>query len=198
MGAPVTGPARLRAWARVAAWARTATGARAAVLAAAVATGYALGYAVTTPPGMTVAGVRVPPPVRGYAEGQVVHFLHTEASDAAVAERLTRMMGSPVLHVPALAQAPAPLLAPVFVFRNGVTGAGPFGFQPDVFDALPGSAGYRPLRAVYFATWRDPGRARELRSAADVRAAEATGELVVEPTGVVVNMPMVTWPGGRR
>jgi hypothetical protein len=176
-----------------------ATWARVAVLAAAAATGYALGYAVRTPPGgMGVAGVPVPPPVRGYAEGQVVHFLHTEASDGAVAELLTRMMRSPVLHVPALAQAPQALVASVYVFRNGVTGGGPFGFQPDVFDAPPGSEGYRPLRAVHLVTWRNDKAARELRSVAEIRAAEASGELIVERPGVVVNMPLLTWPGGRR
>jgi hypothetical protein len=31
-----------------------------------------------------------------------------------------------------------------------------------------------------------------------VHAAEARGEVTIEHTGVVVNMPMLTWPDGER
>jgi hypothetical protein len=67
-----------------------------------------------------------PPPVRGFTGGQVIQFIHTEASDTAVADMLTQMMGSPVLYVPELAQAPESMLASVYVFTNGVRGDGPF------------------------------------------------------------------------
>ena len=58
--------------------------------------------------------------------------------------------------------------------------------------------GYSPLRALNLVTWVDDGDARELRSSAEVLAAEADGEVTIEQPGVVVNMPMVTWPGGER
>jgi hypothetical protein len=108
------------------------------------------------------------------------------------------MMRSPVLVVPALAQAPEALLANVYVFKNGVRGEGPFKFQPDVFDHPPQSQGYRPLRAVHLVTWKNERSARVLTSEAEVRAAEKAGEITIERPGVVVNMPLVTWPGGRR
>ena len=138
------------------------------------------------------------PPVKGIAEGQEIRFIHTEASDPQVADMLTNMMGSPVLVVPSLAQAPEAMLATVYVFQNGVRGEGPFGFQPDVFDNPPGADGYRPLRAVHLVRWRDEASARVLRSAAEVREAQARGELTVERPGAVVNMPFLTWPGGQR
>jgi hypothetical protein len=174
-----------------------------AIIVAALATGYVAGYVVRVPAsdgmGMAVAGVPVAPPVKGYAEGETIYFLHTEASDPEVAKMLTEMMDdSPVLVVPELAEAPERLVAPVYVFTNGVKGDGPFGYQPDVFPAPPGTAEYRPLRAVLLVSWRDEGAARELRSAAEVRAAEQAGEVTVERPGVVVNMPMMTWPGGQR
>ncbi|MGD9889907.1 MAG: hypothetical protein AB7R89_01510 [Dehalococcoidia bacterium] len=138
------------------------------------------------------------PPVTGYLDDREIRFIHTEASDPNVATMLTTMMGSPVLTVPALAQAPESALASVYVFTNGVRGDGPFGFQPDVFDNPPGTNGYRPLRAVHLVTWTDERAARELRSAAAVREAEANGELRTRRTGAVVNMPLLTWPGGER
>jgi len=138
------------------------------------------------------------PPVRGYMEGKEIRFIHTEASDAKVAELLTDMMGSPVLVVPSLAQAPNATLANVYVFTNGIRGEGPFRFQPDVFDNPPGTTGYSPLRALNLVTWKEEQLARKLKSAAEVEGAMEKGEVTIKQPGVVVNMPMLTWPGGRR
>ncbi|NPV76309.1 MAG: hypothetical protein HPY59_08015 [Anaerolineae bacterium] len=133
-----------------------------------------------------------------YAGGEEIYFMHTEASDPDVAALLTKMMDSPVLEVPALAQAPDALLANVYVFENGLKGMGPLGFQPDVFDQPPGSAGYSPLRRLNIVTWGDNGKARLLKSADEVLTAEKAGELRITQPGVVINMPFVTWPGGKR
>ncbi len=151
--------------------------------------GVAVGYYLNP------AGV---PPVKAYTEGKEIKFIHTEASDPKVAELLTEMMRSPVLVVPSLARAPKEMLADVYVFKNGVKGKGPFGFQPDVFDNPPGTDGYRPLRSVLIVTWKNEKAARDLKSAAEVKAAERAGEITIEKPGVVVNMPLLTWPGGRR
>ncbi len=140
----------------------------------------------------------VVPPVDGLMDGQRIRFIHTEASDPKVAELLTGMMGSPVLIVPSLAKAPRELLANVYVFTNGVAGKGPFKFQPDIFDNPPGDAGYTPLRALNLVAWKAPENARELKSAAEVTQALAKGEITAEQPGVVINMPMITWPGGHR
>lgn len=138
------------------------------------------------------------PPVRGFGDGGVVFFIHTESSDPKISEVLTLMMGSPVITVPALGSAPEEMLANVYVFNNGVKGMGPLGFQPDIFDHLPGSDGYRPLRRISFVTWKNKTSARELKSVAELMEAQSRGELTVERTDVVVNMPMVLWPLGRR
>ncbi len=138
------------------------------------------------------------PAGKAYAEGKEIYFIHTEASDAGVAEKLTGMMKSPVILVPSLANVPDEALANVYVFTNGVVGSGPFGFQPDVFDNPPGSDGYSPLRRLNVIAWVDETKARELTSAADVLAAEAAGELTIEQPGVVINMPFVVWDGGKR
>ncbi|WP_018991683.1 DUF7482 domain-containing protein [Aromatoleum toluclasticum] len=140
----------------------------------------------------------VVPPVDGYMEGRNIRFIHTEASDAQVAQLLTKMKGSPVLVVPSLAQAPQQMLANVYVFKNGIAGGGPLDFQPDVFDSPPGTEGYRPLRRLNLVTWKNPQAAREFRTAAEVREALAQGEITIEQPGVVVNMPLLTWPGGHR
>lgn len=146
---------------------------------------------------MPMTDVRFPP-VQGFYDGQEVFFAHTESSDADVAGMLTDMMGSPVLVVPELADTRPQARDDLFVFTNGIEGTGPFGSQPDVFPSAPGDNAYRPLRHVVLVTWLDEGQARELRSADEVVAAADDGEVELEDSGAVVNMPMLTWPGGGR
>src|SRR5574341_1130678 len=129
------------------------------------------------------------PPVTGFYNGQEIQFIHTEASDRQVAEMLTTMMGPRVLLVPSLAEVPGRLLADVYAFTNGVRGEGPFGFQPDVFDAVPGNPRYTPLRRVSLVTWKEAVQARRLRSTDEVTAAAAQGDVSIQRTGIVVNMP---------
>lgn len=138
------------------------------------------------------------PAGKAYAEGKEIYFVHTEASDAGVAEKLTAMMKSPVMLVPSLANVPDEALANVYVFTNGVEGSGPFGFQADVFDNPPGTDGYTPLRRLNVITWEEGSTSRELKSVAEVLEAESNGELGIEQPGVVINMPFVVWDGGQR
>jgi len=133
-----------------------------------------------------------------YSEGQEIYFVHTEASDADIVDKLTNMMKSPVLLVPSLAQVPESALANVYVFSNGIKGKGPLGFQPDVFDNPPGSPGYSPLRRLNVVTWLNETSAMELKSASEVLKAETAGELKIERPGIVINMPFVVWDGGKR
>jgi hypothetical protein len=84
------------------------------------------------------------------------------------------------------------------VFTNGVRGRGPLGFQPDIFDSTPKDANYSPLRRLNLVTWKARQAARELKSMQELEEAEGKGELTIAQPGIVVNMPMLTWPGGRR
>jgi len=151
---------------------------------------FVLGYTVARPPGE--------PSIKGYADGKEIKFFHTEVSDAKVAKILTDMISSPVLVVPALAEVPQRALANVYVFTNGIKDGGPLKYQPDVFDNPPGTPGYSPLRALNLVTWKSGSSARVLKSAAEVKEAEAKGEVTITRPGVVVNMPMLTWQGGHR
>lgn len=175
-------------------------GAFGALLVAVLFTASAIVYAITTTPASQMSGVSqsLTPPVKGLYNGGEILFIHTEASDPQVVEMLTRMMGPKVLLVPSLARVPAELLADVYVFTNGVKDDGPFGFQPDVFDSVPGEPRYTPLRSVTLVTWKDRVTPRTLRSVAEIRQAIDKGEVTIRRPRVVVNMPIIVWPGGRR
>ncbi len=144
------------------------------------------------------------PAVLGYFDGREILFAHPETSDADIAATLEGMMGSsPVIHVPALADVAPSALATVYVFTNGVIpegtdAMGPLGFQPDVFDSAPGDPSYLPLRRLVTVTWSDTENAITLTDAASIVSAEADGQLKLETTDVVINMPFLRWPGGQR
>jgi len=138
------------------------------------------------------------PAGKAYANGEIIYFTHTEVSDKAVSELLTNMMKSPVIYVPALAQAPDAILANVYVFKNGVAGSGPLKFQADVFENTPDDAGYSPLRRITFVTWKNESQAKELKSTAEIQGLVTAGAVTLEKSDVVVNMPFITWKGGKR
>ncbi|MFN8375088.1 MAG: hypothetical protein U0694_19705 [Anaerolineae bacterium] len=138
------------------------------------------------------------PMAMAYYDGQMVYFIHPEASDEGVAGVLTEMMGPDVLFVPSLAQIPVELLGNAYVFTNGIEGMGPLGAQPDVFDSVPGDEAYTPLRAVNLVTWQEGAEPRELMSVAEIEAAADAEEIVIEQPGVVVNMPILVWGENTR
>lgn len=138
------------------------------------------------------------PAGKAFANGDTIYFTHTEASDKDVADLLTKMMKSPVLYVPSLAKAPDEMLTSVYVFKNGPAGSGPLKFQADVFENTPDDPGYTPLRRIVFVTWKDPSKAKEMKSAADIQTLATNGDVSLEESGVVVNMPFIVWKGGKR
>lgn len=146
----------------------------------------------------SLQSMNLAPLVKGYYGGEDLYFIHTEASDSSVANLLTEMMGPEVVYLPELAEISESQLAGVYVFENGVEGNGPFGFQPDVFDSVPGDENYSPLRRIYLVQWKEDADPRELLTAEDIKETEDKGELIIEKSGIVVNMPVLVWADGHR
>lgn len=133
-----------------------------------------------------------------YADGKEIYFTHTEASDEGIAQKLTDMMQSPVLYVPSLANVPQSSLAQVYVFENGVTGKGPLGFQPDVFNHPAGTEGYTPLRQIILVRWQEGVSTTLLKSEEEILLAKSSDQVTLTKTTIVVNMPFLVWDGGKR
>ncbi|MGQ0606079.1 MAG: DUF7482 domain-containing protein [Candidatus Nitrosotenuis sp.] len=137
------------------------------------------------------------PLVMGYADGNEVFYITTEASHEEVANHLTDLLGFSVTYTPAIKNTPKAALANIYEFTNGVEGPGPAGFQPNVADSQPGDPEYSPAWAVQHVTWTDESVARELTSEDEILEAQAADQLIVEETGVVVNCPFIQWKGGN-
>jgi len=146
----------------------------------------------------SLQAMNLAPLVKGYHNGEDLYFIHTEVSDSSVANMLTKMMGPRVVHLPKLAQTSDTLLADIYVFKNGVEGHGPFGFQPDIFGSVPGDSGYSPLCSIHLVTWSEDSEPQELKTVNALMEAKSNGELRIEEAGIVVNMPVLVRPGGHR
>jgi len=138
------------------------------------------------------------PMIDGYYKGDIVYFVHTEVSDSGMAEMMTSMINFPTLYVPELKNIPEEQMAKVYVFTNGIPGSepyggGPFMFQIDVFDSIPGQPEYSQFRIPYLVTWNDTAKPSVLTSESDILKAEASGELTIQKSDNVVNAPMITW-----
>ena len=138
------------------------------------------------------------PMIDGYYNGEKVYFVHTEISDKEIADMMTAMVNFPTLHVPGLDDISPDDLGKVYIFTNGISGSGPYGggpffFQIDIFDSVPGMDEYNQFRVPQLVTWNEDSNPILLTSIEDLFEAEANGELSIESTDFVVNAPMVVW-----
>ena len=138
------------------------------------------------------------PMIDGYYNGEKVYFIHTEISDKDIADMMSMMINFPTLHVPDLDEISPNDLGKVYIFTNGITGSGPYGggpffFQIDIFDSVPGMDEYNQFRVPQLVTWDEDSNPILLTSIEDLFEAEANGELSIESTDFVVNAPMIVW-----
>ena len=138
------------------------------------------------------------PMIDGYYNGERVFFVHTEVSDKPMAEMMSWMINFPTLHISELKNIPSEEMAKVYVFTNGISGSGPYGggpfmFQIDVFDSIPDQDGYSQFRVPHLVTWNDDSTPRVLTSVEEILKAESNGELTIQSTDNVVNTPMIVW-----
>jgi len=141
------------------------------------------------------------PMIDGYYNGEKVFFVHTEVSDKNMADMMSMMINFPTLHVSDLANMPQSEMSKVYVFTNGIAGSGPYGggpfmFQIDVFDSIPGQMGYSQFRVPHLVTWNDNSTPTIMISVDEIFEAESNGDLTIQKTDNVVNAPMIVWKSG--
>ena len=144
------------------------------------------------------------PVIDAYYNGEKVWFIHTDVTDEAMAERLTKMVNYRTIYAPKNAEVvDIDKLAKLYVFTNGINkegeepwDGGPFNYQIDIFDSVPGDDDYTSVRNPSLVAWNEDATPRVLKSMSELLDAEANGELTIKKTPIVVNVPMVRWPGG--
>jgi hypothetical protein len=76
-------------------------------------------------------------------------------------------------------------VVPLWTVNNGVDG------QLNIADVRPGQTAYPPLWAIVEVTWTAGAQKRLLTSLAQIKTAQANGQLTLKKTSLVVNCPLV-------
>jgi hypothetical protein len=122
---------------------------------------------------------------RALYEGDEVHYIRTDASDETFAQE-NFLVYVPLLNAALAAEGATSQL---YTFDNGVDG------QYPVVSHIPDQDEFSPAWHVRRVTFN--GAATLLDSVEAIRAAEADGDVTVEALNLVVNFPLVKWPGGE-
>jgi hypothetical protein len=120
----------------------------------------------------------------GYYDGDDAWFIRTDASDQSFAEE------HELVYVPLLRNAldAEGSFANIYLFEVGADD------QRPIVSTVPSNDDFTPAFRVNYVTF--PGEPVLLTSAEDVTSAVDDGSATVEATDIVVNYPLVLWPGG--
>lgn len=120
----------------------------------------------------------------GFVDNESVWFIRTDASDQEFA------LGAGLVWVPLLASAlNAPgSFANLYLFPQGISG------QHPVLSTMPGRENFTPAWRVHWVSFT--GAPELLKSEQAIKEAVAANKVRLVETNIIVNYPMVKWPGG--
>jgi hypothetical protein len=117
--------------------------------------------------------------------GELVYHIRTDTSDPTFASD-NKLVYVPLLNA-ALGREEATM--PLYTFDQGAAD------QHPVLSAIPGQDTYSPAMRIHQVTFK--GAPTLLDSADKIQEAEAAGEITLEKLNLIVNFPLVKWPGGE-
>jgi len=131
-------------------------------------------------------------------EGNQILYIITDGSDENYTQILSEKQEWNIELAPAIADVPEIALQKLFVFKNGVTGDGIYGFQDEVFSSTPSQESqYSALNSIIEVSWKTGQKQATFESAVEIIAAEEAGRIEFYDTKVVLNTPQIVWPGGQ-
>ena len=152
-------------------------------------------------PSLKLARANVPATIplhAGFFEGELLHYIITDTNDETYASSISTKQNWKVELAPPLANAPESSLDDVYLFTNGISGEGIFGFQEEVFSSTPEQIeDYSALRMAHEISWKTGQNAEVLDSVELIKEAEEDGRIEIEKKEIVINMPQIVWPGGK-
>ncbi len=122
---------------------------------------------------------------RALYNGEAAYYIRTDASDQTFAQE-NHLVFVPLLNAALSAEGATSRL---YTFEN------PADDQYPVLSHVPTDEAYSPAWHVHRVTFN--GTATLLDSEATIQEAEAAGDVTVEVLSLVVNHPLVKWPGGE-
>jgi len=135
---------------------------------------------------------------KGIFNSSSISYIITDSSDSEFAKVVTEKQNWKVEIAPPLANTPDTSSQQIFVFTNGVTGNGIYGFQDNVFSNTPDQVSeYSPLSSVIEVTWKKGQNKTILESAEEILKAKEGKRIEFKETGIILNTPQIIWPEGQ-
>ena len=92
---------------------------------------------------------------KAYENGSEIYFIVTDASDKRTADMFTNITEFKVNSAPILAKTPESARSQAYIFKNGMQGDGPLGFQTMITNTNPEETEYSPLYQLNFVNWKN-------------------------------------------
>jgi len=135
---------------------------------------------------------------KGIFNSNSTFYIITDSSDKDLAELITEKQDWKVELALPLANTPESALQKIFVFTNGITGDGIYGYQSNVFSSTPAQElEYSPLSSIVEVTWKKGQNKTILESAEEILEAEEGGRIEFKETDIVINTPQIIWSEGQ-
>jgi hypothetical protein len=122
---------------------------------------------------------------QGIYDGDPVFYIRTDASDSAFAQE-NRLVHVPLLNAALTAEGAT---SDIYTFSNGVDEQFP------VISHIPDQEGYSPAWRVHQVTFN--GAPTLFQFVGDILAAADAGDVTIETLPLIINCPLVKWPGGE-
>ena len=135
---------------------------------------------------------------KGIFNSSSVFFIITDSSDQDLAKVITEKQDWKVELAPPIANTPETALQQMFVFTNGISGGGIYGYQDEVLSSTPTQESeYSPLSSVVEVEWKKGQNKIIFESAEEILEAKEGGRIEFKETGIVINAPQIIWPEGQ-
>ncbi len=135
---------------------------------------------------------------KGIFNSSSVFFIITDSSDQELAKVITEKQDWKVELAPPIANTPETALQQMFVFTNGISGEGIYGYQNEVFSSTPTQESeYSPLSSVVEVEWKKGQNKKIFESAEEILEAKEGGRIDFKETDIVINTPQIIWPEGQ-
>ena len=134
----------------------------------------------------------------GTYEGEPLNYIITDTNDETYASIISVKQNWKVEIALPLENTPESSLDDVYLFTNGISEEGIYGFQNEVFTSTPSqNEEYSALRSVHEITWKTGQNAEVLDSIELINEAEEDARIEIEKKEVIINMPQIVWPEGQ-
>ncbi|MDE1828968.1 MAG: hypothetical protein KGI25_01465 [Thaumarchaeota archaeon] len=120
-------------------------------------------------------------------DGKTIYYIVTSGTPQGPA----KMMG--LINTPALTMLSS-YARDLYHFSNGISGAGPFGFQEGISGAQLGDTSYSPICKISMVSWNNDKNAALLENLDDINFEKSQGTITVQPALVYNNNYIIDCP----